>query len=123
VASVAKGYSTHLDALLNGAMQDAFRSYLPIHGSVHLSPYFDPFAFAVTMVITCESRAWASMRVGTFTVLFDSVKYCLDLFLSRYFGVRSQGVLDLQQHFYRTQTHRCPFHYNCGLSIWSVETN
>lgn len=55
VASVAKGFSTHLDALVYGQMQEAFRSYLPIsHTAGHLAPYFDPFAFCVTMVITCK---------------------------------------------------------------------
>ncbi|KAJ8895297.1 hypothetical protein PR048_000622 [Dryococelus australis] len=49
-ASVVRGLSMYLDSMMNDAMKNAFISFAPINVSI-LSPYFDFFAFVISLVL------------------------------------------------------------------------
>ncbi|XP_063228232.1 cationic amino acid transporter 2-like isoform X5 [Bacillus rossius redtenbacheri] len=49
-ASVVRGLSMYLDSMMNDTMKHAFQSFAPINVSI-LSPYFDFFAFATSLLL------------------------------------------------------------------------
>jgi hypothetical protein len=51
-ASVARGLSRYLDSLLNETMAETFLETMPLFtGSRALSPYFDMFAFLISVIL------------------------------------------------------------------------
>lgn len=50
-ASVARGLSNYLDTLINDTLKDTFREIAPINVDF-MSPYFDFFAFGISVILS-----------------------------------------------------------------------
>lgn len=66
MASVAKGYSENVDTLFGQEMSESFQHYFPIGMLSFLSPYFDWFAFGITLILTGMSKNIPCDRCGIY---------------------------------------------------------